>query len=139
MKNMVLLIVNIFAVLYFVPILSHSCASETSEFYQEPQARNTYWWSFDRTPPYSTVPDPFSSTVIRLRVGDFETPIDTSVIPVPMIAPQLNKEDYRYYILQFTGHEGLEFRVDEKAEEWYRISLPNGIKGWIPVESVEIV
>ena len=43
------------------------------------------------------------------------------------------------YILQFTGHEGLEFRVDEKAERWYRISLPNGIKGWIPAEAVEII
>ena len=43
------------------------------------------------------------------------------------------------YILQFTGHEGLEFRVDEEAEGWYRISLPNGIKGWIPKEAVEII
>lgn len=43
------------------------------------------------------------------------------------------------FILQFTGHEGLEFRVDEEAEGWYRISLPNGIKGWIPKEAVEII
>jgi tetratricopeptide (TPR) repeat protein len=43
------------------------------------------------------------------------------------------------YILQFTGHEGLEFRVDEEAEGWYRISLPNGIRGWIPEETVEII
>ncbi|HEX7400629.1 MAG TPA: tetratricopeptide repeat protein [candidate division Zixibacteria bacterium] len=43
------------------------------------------------------------------------------------------------YVLQFTGHEGLEFRVEEQAEGWYRISLPNGIKGWIPKEAVEIV
>ena len=43
------------------------------------------------------------------------------------------------YILQFAGHEGLEFRVDEKAEGWYRISLPNGIKGWIPKEAVEVI
>jgi len=43
------------------------------------------------------------------------------------------------YVLQFTGHEGLELRVDEQAEGWYRISLPNGIKGWIPKEAVEIV
>jgi SH3-like domain-containing protein len=43
------------------------------------------------------------------------------------------------FILQFTGHEGLEFRVDEEAEGWYRISLPNGIKGWIPQEAVEII
>ncbi len=43
------------------------------------------------------------------------------------------------YILQFTGHEGLDFRVDEEKEGWYRISLPNGIKGWIPQEAVEII
>ncbi len=43
------------------------------------------------------------------------------------------------YVLQFTGHEGLEFRVNEKTKEWYRISLPNGIKGWIPSEAVEII
>ena len=43
------------------------------------------------------------------------------------------------FILQFTGHEGLEFRVEEGAEGWYRISLPNGIKGWIPKDAVEII
>jgi tetratricopeptide (TPR) repeat protein len=43
------------------------------------------------------------------------------------------------YVLQFTGHEGLEFRVNEKTKEWYRISLPNGIKGWIPSDAVEII
>ncbi len=43
------------------------------------------------------------------------------------------------YVLQFTGHEGLELRVDEQAEGWYRISLPNGIKGWISKEAVEII
>lgn len=43
------------------------------------------------------------------------------------------------FILQFTGHEGLEFRMDGEAEGWYRISLPNGIRGWIPEEAVEII
>jgi len=43
------------------------------------------------------------------------------------------------YILQFTGHEGLEFRVEEEAEGWYRISLPNGIRGWIPKQAVAII
>ena len=43
------------------------------------------------------------------------------------------------YVLQFTGHEGLELKVDEQAVGWYRISLPNGIKGWIPKEAVEII
>lgn len=43
------------------------------------------------------------------------------------------------YTLQFTGHEGLEFQINEEAEGWYRISLPNGVKGWIPREAVEII
>ena len=43
------------------------------------------------------------------------------------------------YILQFTGHEGLEFQIKGEAEGWYRISLPNGVKGWIPKGAVEII
>jgi tetratricopeptide (TPR) repeat protein len=43
------------------------------------------------------------------------------------------------FILQVTGHEGLEFRVDGEAEDWYRISLPNGIRGWIPKDAAEII
>jgi hypothetical protein len=43
------------------------------------------------------------------------------------------------YALQFTGHEGLEFQINEQAEGWYRISLPNGVKGWIPQDAVEII
>jgi hypothetical protein len=43
------------------------------------------------------------------------------------------------YTLQFTGHEGLEFQINEEAEGWYRILLPNGVKGWIPKETVEII
>jgi tetratricopeptide (TPR) repeat protein len=43
------------------------------------------------------------------------------------------------YTLQFTGHEGLEFQINEQAEGWYRISLPNGVKGWIPKDAVEII
>jgi hypothetical protein len=43
------------------------------------------------------------------------------------------------FTLQFTGHEGLEFQINEQAEGWYRISLPNGVKGWIPKDAVEII
>ena len=43
------------------------------------------------------------------------------------------------YTLQFTGHEGLEFQINEEAEGWYRISFPNGVKGWILKETVEII
>lgn len=43
------------------------------------------------------------------------------------------------YILQFAGHEGLEFQINGEAEGWYRISLPNGVKGWIPKETAEII
>jgi hypothetical protein len=43
------------------------------------------------------------------------------------------------YVLQVTGHEGLEFQLDGESEGWYRISLPNGIRGWIPRDAAEII
>ena len=43
------------------------------------------------------------------------------------------------YTLQFTGHEGLEFQISGDSEDWYRILLPNGVRGWIPKETVEII
>jgi hypothetical protein len=43
------------------------------------------------------------------------------------------------YTLQFTGHEGLEFQISGDSEDWYRILLPNGVRGWIPKKAVEII
>ena len=43
------------------------------------------------------------------------------------------------YTLQFTGHEGLEFQISGDLEDWYRILLPNGVRGWVPKEAVEII
>lgn len=63
--------------------------------------------------------------------------LDYGVLVAPQVEVRSGPGDA--YMLQFTGHEGLEFRVDEEAEAWYRISLPNGIRGWIPVEAVEII
>ncbi len=63
--------------------------------------------------------------------------LDYGVVVIPEAEVRSGPGDD--YMLQFTGHEGLEFRVDEKAEGWYRISLPNGIRGWIPLEAVEII
>ena len=63
--------------------------------------------------------------------------LDYGVVIAPQVDVRSGPGDD--FILQFTGHEGLEFRVDEEAEGWYRISLPNGIKGWIPQEAVEII
>ncbi|KPL00490.1 MAG: hypothetical protein AMJ91_04590 [candidate division Zixibacteria bacterium SM23_73_3] len=63
--------------------------------------------------------------------------LDYGVVVVPRV--EVRSGPGEDFILQFTGHEGLEFRVDEKTERWYRISLPNGIKGWIPKEAVEII
>lgn len=63
--------------------------------------------------------------------------LDYGVVVVPQV--EVRSGPGEDFILQFTGHEGLEFRVDEEAEGWYRISLPNGIKGWIPKEAVEII
>jgi tetratricopeptide (TPR) repeat protein len=58
-----------------------------------------------------------------------------------LIAPQMEVRSGpgKDYTLQFTGHEGLEFQINEEAEGWYRISLPNGVKGWIPKEAVETI
>lgn len=63
--------------------------------------------------------------------------VDHGVVVVPQA--EVRSGPGQDYILQFTGHEGLEFRVEEEAEGWYRISLPNGIKGWIPKEFVAII
>ncbi|NIN01734.1 MAG: tetratricopeptide repeat protein [candidate division Zixibacteria bacterium] len=63
--------------------------------------------------------------------------LDYGVVVVPEAEVRSGPGDD--YMLQFNGHEGLEFRVDEEAEGWYRISLPNGTRGWIPVEAVEII
>jgi len=43
------------------------------------------------------------------------------------------------FTLQFTGHEGLEFSVDERREAYYRITLDNGVKGWVKTEAVEVI
>jgi tetratricopeptide (TPR) repeat protein len=58
-----------------------------------------------------------------------------------LIAPQseVRSGPGKDYTLQFTGHEGLEFQINEEAEGWYRISLLNGVKGWIPKDAVEII
>jgi tetratricopeptide (TPR) repeat protein len=63
--------------------------------------------------------------------------VDYGVVIDPQV--EVRSGPGKDYVLQFTGHEGLEFRMDEAAEGWYRISLPNGIKGWIPKVAVEII
>jgi tetratricopeptide (TPR) repeat protein len=63
--------------------------------------------------------------------------VDYGVVVIPQA--EVRSGPGKDYVLQFTGHEGLEFRMDEEAEGWYRISLPNGIKGWITKMAVEII
>jgi tetratricopeptide (TPR) repeat protein len=63
--------------------------------------------------------------------------VDYGVVIVPQV--EVRSGPGKDYVLQFTGHEGLEFRMDEETEGWYRVSLPNGIKGWIPKVAVEII
>jgi len=36
-------------------------------------------------------------------------------------------------------HEGAEAQIEENREGWYLIKLPNGLGGWIPQETAEIV
>jgi tetratricopeptide (TPR) repeat protein len=63
--------------------------------------------------------------------------VDHGVVIAPEV--QIRSGPGEDYILQVTGHEGLEFRLDGEAEGWYRISLPNGIRGWIPKDAAEII
>jgi tetratricopeptide (TPR) repeat protein len=63
--------------------------------------------------------------------------VDHGVVIAPQV--EIRSGPGEDYILQVTGHEGLEFRLDGKAEGWYRISLPNGIRGWIPKDAAEII
>jgi len=63
--------------------------------------------------------------------------VDHGVVVAPQV--EIRSGPGEDYILQVTGHEGLEFRLDGKAEGWYRISLSNGIRGWIPRDAAEII
>lgn len=36
-------------------------------------------------------------------------------------------------------HEGVEAQIENEREGWYLIKLPNGLGGWIPQKSVEII
>lgn len=39
----------------------------------------------------------------------------------------------------FTVHEGTRMEVRNSVEHWTQVSLPNGLSGWVPAESVEKV
>ena len=41
------------------------------------------------------------------------------------------------FTLQFTGHEGLELKIEQEKDDWYLVSLPNSAKGWLPRVSVD--
>jgi len=36
-------------------------------------------------------------------------------------------------------HEGAEAQIEDNREGWYLIKLPNGLGGWIPQETAEII
>jgi TPR repeat protein len=63
--------------------------------------------------------------------------VDHGVVIAPQV--QIRSGPGDDYVLQVTGHEGLEFQLDGESEGWYRISLPNGIRGWIPGDAAEII
>jgi tetratricopeptide (TPR) repeat protein len=39
----------------------------------------------------------------------------------------------------FTVHEGLALEVRSTRQEWIQVSLPNGLNGWLPAESVGLL
>jgi hypothetical protein len=63
--------------------------------------------------------------------------VDHGVVIAPQV--EIKSGPGEDYVLQVTGHEGLEFRLDGESEGWYRISLANGIRGWIPRDAAEII
>lgn len=43
------------------------------------------------------------------------------------------------YLLVFTIHEGTKVTIERVEERWYLVRLPNGIGGWLPGNSLEII
>jgi len=41
--------------------------------------------------------------------------------------------------LIFTAHEGTVLRIADRSGDWYFVSLPNGVSGWIEAKFVEII
>ena len=41
------------------------------------------------------------------------------------------------FTLQFTGHEGLEVKIEQNKDDWYLVSFPNGARGWLPQASLD--
>ena len=39
----------------------------------------------------------------------------------------------------FVIHEGLKVSVADRLGDWYEIKLPNGEKGWVPAQGVEVI
>lgn len=43
------------------------------------------------------------------------------------------------FLTQFTGHEGLTLTVLQMRPDWYEALFPNGVKGWVKKETVELL
>ncbi|MCK4596795.1 SH3 domain-containing protein [bacterium] len=43
------------------------------------------------------------------------------------------------YTKIFTVHEGSKVRIRQERENWYLISLPNGLAGWVPEQIAEVI
>jgi tetratricopeptide (TPR) repeat protein len=43
------------------------------------------------------------------------------------------------YTLQFVAHDGLAGAVERTESGWHLVRFPNGLKGWLPVSSFEII
>lgn len=64
-------------------------------------------------------------------------PTEVAVVAAPEVAARSALGDEA--IVRFTLHEGTEVRVRERRDGWLRVSLPEGIDGWIPAETAEVV
>jgi hypothetical protein len=67
----------------------------------------------------------------------WQTSVARAVILVPAVDAHSGPGDD--YTKIFTAHEGTTVRIRQQREGWYLIALPNGLGGWIPDETIEII
>ncbi len=58
-----------------------------------------------------------------------------AVVTVPSV--EIYSGPGKEFTLQFTAHEGLELKIEQEKDDWYLISLPQGVKGWLPKTAIE--
>jgi tetratricopeptide (TPR) repeat protein len=63
--------------------------------------------------------------------------ISTAIVLTPSVDARSGPG--QEYTKIFSVHEGTRIRIRQERENWYLISLPNGLAGWVPSEIAEII